>query len=85
MRDRLPTSLRYVVECYAGGHSVTEYRLVPCDGGRGTSLQLTYTLTGGPLAHRLSRIVARRRLVACIRENNVQDLLDIDQACVATP
>lgn len=75
---------RYVVECFAGGHSVTEYRLVPCDGGRGTNLQLTYTLTGGSLIHRISRILARRRILACIRENNVQDLLDIDRACGAT-
>ncbi|MCG5436850.1 SRPBCC family protein [Micromonospora foliorum] len=72
--------VRYLVECHAGGHSVTEYRLVPRDGGRATTLQITYSLTGGPLSYRLGRILARQRILACIRENNTQDLLDIDRA-----
>ncbi|MDW3849728.1 SRPBCC family protein [Micromonospora sp. BRA006-A] len=74
---------RYVVECFAGGHGVTEYRLVPGAADGTTDLQLTYTLTGGSLLHRISRVIARRRFVTCVRENNVQDLLDIERACGA--
>lgn len=74
---------RYVVECFAGGHGVTEYRLVPGAAGGTTDLQLTYTLTGGSPIHRISRVIARRRFVTCVRENNVQDLLDIERACGA--
>ncbi|MCP3785135.1 hypothetical protein NLX85_17345 [Micromonospora sp. A3M-1-15] len=83
MTDCQPQA-RYLVECQAGGHSVTEYRLVPHDGGRATTVQITYTLTGGSLLDRLGRVLGRRRLLDCVRENNTQDLLDIKRAFVTS-